>query len=424
MKKMTRLLALLVALLMCMLPALAETAAEAGSPEDVMATLNDSVVTRAEYEECLTQLQDLYASYGYDVTDATIAAVLQEIALDTALEYEMLALLIEQNGLQLTAEESADASQEAREDFYAQIDEIVDQYGMYGMADVSTEAGRAAVMVEVLSQLETMGVTEASYIEDALVFAGYDKAYDWLVREVVVSDDEVRARYDSLVEADRVAYANDVEAYEGMLQNNQMALMYGMTEYYVDLYYVPEGYRIVTHILLEADDTALANYTAVNANEESTPEQIAEAEQAVLASVQDRVDEINARLAAGESFNDLIPEYTMDPGMSDAASIAEGYEVHPESTRWVTPFRDAAFTVENVGDVTAPVITDYGVHILCYSAEAVCGPMPYTDDVRALLHEELLTAAQSNQYAESMAALLEAAEIVYSEEAQAFMTND
>lgn len=419
MKKMIRLLALTMALLLCMLPALAETVAET-SAEDVLATVNGVAVTRADYEECLAQLESTYSGYGYDVTDETIAAALKQIAMETTVEYKLLDAAIVENNLQLTDEELADAAQLAREDFYLQVDEIVDMYGSYGMGDVSTEEGRAAVMVQVLAQLETMGVTEASYIAEMQTYAGYNKAYEWIVRDVSVAEEEVRARYDELVEADRVAYENNVEAYESMQQQNQMALMYGMTEYYVDLYYVPEGYRIVTHILLEADEAALAAYNALT--EEATAEEIAAAEKAVIDSVQPTIDEINARLAEGESFNALIPEYTMDPGMMDEASIAEGYQVHPESTMWVTPFRDAAFTVENVGDVTAPVVTDYGVHILYYAADLPGGPVEYTDDVRALLEETLLTSLKSTRYTQTMQSWMDAAEIVYSDEAQAIVS--
>ena len=417
MKMLSRLLALLLALTLC-LPALAET-----SPDDVLATVNGVAVTRATYDNCLVQLQDDYASYGYDVTDPTIAAVLQMFALQTAVEYALLDGKIVELSLQLSDAELADAAQTAREDFSMQVDMIVEQYGYYGLADISTEESRAAVLVEVLSQLEAMGVTEASYIAQSQVYAGYEKVYSWIVRDVAVTDAEVRSHFDDLVEADRVAYANDVPAYEAMLENNRYALMYGMTDYYVDLYYVPEGYRIITHILLEADETALANYTAVNANAASTPEEIAGAEAAVLASVQPDIDEINARLAAGEAFADLIPDYTIDPGMMDAESIAAGYEVHAQSTGFVIPFRDAAFTVDNVGDVTAPVVTDFGVHILCYAGDVPSGPVPYTSDVEAILRETLLGSRQATAYEQTIQAWLNEAEIIYSEEAQAILNS-
>lgn len=416
MKMMNKLLALLTALMLCVLPAMAETTAE-----DVLATVNGAAVTRAEYEACLAQLQNAYSSYGYDVTDETIAAVLQQFAMETAVEYELLDAVILENGLQLTDEELADTAQAAREDWQYQIDEIIAEYESYGMVDPADEASYAAVLLQILSTLESVGYTEESYIAEAQKYAAYDKAYEWIVSDVTVTEDEVRARYDELVDADRIAYANDVTAYESLLEYNEMYLMLGMTDYYVELYYTPEGYRNVIHILLEADEAALAAYTAAQENPEATADEIEAARLAVLASVQPTIDEINQKLAEGVSFAELIPLYTADPGMADAASIAAGYEVHAQSTKWVIPFRDAAFTVENPGDVTAPVVTDFGVHILQYVADIPGGAKPYTDDVRALLTEELLLSRQSTRYTEVMQGMLTEAEIVYAAEAQAFI---
>jgi len=418
MKKMIRLLALTLALMLCMLPVLAETSAD-----DVLATVNGEPVTRADYEEMLANLNDEYGA-SYDMSNEMIAAMFRQIAMEYAVNYAaeeaMLKDIIAQNNLQLTEEELADAAQLAREDFSLQVDAIVDQYAAYGMADVSTDEGRAAAMVEILAQLESMGVTEASYIAEMQVYAGYDKAYEWLFRDVTVSEDEVRALFDTRVEEDRIAYENDFEAYEAMQQQNQMALMYGMTEYYVDLYYMPTGYRLVTHILLETDETAQAAYNALLENPDATADEIAAAEKAVIASVQPTIDEINARLAEGESFNSLIPDYTMDPGMADEASIAQGYEVHPQSTMWVTPFRDAAFTVENVGDVTAPVVTDFGVHILYYAADLPGGPIDF-EEMRPLLEEELLNNKLSDCAYDALMKWMETAEIVYSDEAKGYL---
>ena len=54
-------------------------------------------------------------------------------------------------------------------------------------------------------------------------------------------------------------------------------------------------------------------------------------------------------------------------------------------------------------------------------ADVPGGPVEFTQDIAALMREELLTARQSNVYTETMTTMLEAAEIVYSAEAQAIM---
>lgn len=414
MKKLTRLLAMVLALLVCALPVLAET-----TPDDVMATVNGAVVTRAEYEAQLAELENTYSAYGYDVKEATIAAVLQQMAMLTCVEYELLDAKITAENLQMTDEEKADAAQEARESWQEAIELSMQDYGV---TDATPEEQRAAVMLQVLAMYESAGYTEEKYIGQMLTYAGYDKLYDWIVRDVTVTEEEIRARYDSLVEADKVAYEHDVSGYETMLDNNQMYLMWGMTDYYVDLYYSPVGYRRVTHILLMADEEIQNAYAALAADPTADPAALELARQAVLADVQPSLDEINMQLKEGVPFAELIPMYTQDPGMSDAAAVAEGYLVHPESTKWVTEFRDAAFTVDQPGDVTEPVLTSYGVHLLQYVEDVPGGPVEYTDDIRALLREELLSGRQANAYSSTVQEWMDEAEIVYAEEMAELMS--
>ena len=414
MKMLTRMLAAVLALVMLALPALAET-----TPEDVLATVNGITVTRAAYELELRMLQDEYTAYGYDVTDEMIAEVLQQMAMLTCVEYALLEEKIISENLQLSDEEKADAAQDAREYWQMNVD---DALAYYGVTDETPEEERAAVLVQILAGFEADGYTEESFINEAITFAGYEKVWQWAVKDVNVPEEEVRAYYDELVAADQVAYANDVNAYETMQDNNQMYLIFGMTDYYVDLYYMPEGYRQVTHILLTVDDAVQEAYNALAADPAADPAALEAARAAVVADVQPTLDEINALMEAGETFASLIPLYTEDPGMSDAVTIEEGYLVHPLSTKWVTEFRDAAFSVDQPGDITAPVVTAHGVHVIQYVADVPGGPAPYTDDVRALLLEELLNGRQAAAYNAAVTTWMDEAEVVYAQEMQELMS--
>ena len=75
-----------------------------------------------------------------------------------------------------------------------------------------------------------------------------------------------------------------------------------------------------------------------------------------------------------------------------------------------------------VRSVTAPVVTMHGVHVLQYVADVPGGPAPYTDDVRALMLEELLNSRQTAAYSKTMTTWMDEAEIVYAEEFQALMS--
>ncbi len=429
MNMIKRLMALLLAVLMMGAVAIAEP-----SDDDVLVTVGSSTVTRAQYETNLDTLCDYYTNYGYDVTEASMLATLQMFALQTGIEYAVMDQKVVELGLSLTEAEQTAATEAAKAEWEAVIE---DGLAYYGITEESTEDERAQTLLSVLAELESMGYTEDSYMSDSLMYAGYDKLYAYTTQDVTVSDEDVVTYYNSLVEADKATYENNAAAYEELQYYNQMYAMYGMTDYVTEAYYKPEGYRLVTHILLSADEALLTAYTELQATYEEqqltleeggevtdtlvTAEEVENARLAILANVQPTVDEINQKLNEGATFAELIPQYTTDPGMSDEASIAAGYEVHMDSVNWVIPFRDQAFTVDTIGDVTAPVVTDYGVHILQYVADVPGGPVELTDEMHASFKASLLLSAQDEAYYAAISQWVEESEIVYSDEAKILM---
>ena len=401
---------------------------------DVMLSVGGTALNRATYETYLKSLEDYYTSYGYDVTDPELSQMLKQFALQTGVEYIVMDLKLVELGLAMTEEEQTAARTAAQEEWDATIQ---DGLAYYGITESSTEEERNATLLAVLAELETMGYTEESYISDAVRYASYDKLVDYASQGVSVSDEDVVTYYNSLVEADKELYENDAAAYEQTQYMNQMYIMYGMSDYATPIYYKPAGYRLVTHILLEASEELLTAYVDLQAAYEEqqitleeggtvegelvTAEEIENARLAILANVQPTVDEINQKLAEGVAFADLIPLYTADTGMMDAESIAAGYEVHMDSTNWVIPFRDQSFTVDTIGDVTAPVVTDYGVHIIQYVADVPAGPVELTEEMQAYFHEVLLSNAISDAYSNAIAQWTSEATVEYSAEAKAIM---
>ena len=449
MKMMKRLLlALVLVVLCCTLAAcqkkeaapaatqesVSSAATATANADDVMLTVGSETVTRSEYEGYLSTLSNYYTSYGYDVTEETMTAMLKQFALQTGVENAVMNLKLTELGLALTEDEKAAATAEAKEQWDATIE---DGLAYYGITEESTEEERASTQLSVLAELESMGYTEESYTADSLLYAAYDKLYAYITKDIAVTEAEITEYYNALVENDKAVYENDAAAYEQTQSMNQLAAMYGMTDYITDIYYKPAGYRLVTHILLEADEELLTAYADLQATYEEqqstleeggevtetlvTAEEVENARLAILANVQPTVDEINQKLAAGATFAELILQYTTDPGMQDAESIAAGYEVHMDSTNWVTAFRDQAFTVSNIGDVTAPVVTDYGVHILQYVADVPSGPVELTDDLKATLEATLLQENQDNAYYTQIDTWIAEAKVEYSAEAQSIL---
>ena len=413
-------------------------AAAEGNPNDVMVTVNGSAITRADYNVYLTDIMDYYMQYasyfyqyGIDVTSDDMMPYYEEMALETAIEFKLISQMAVNLGLAPTEEEIAQLTA----DNAAQWAEAVDWYAQtyYGVTEESTEEEWANARLSAVALLESWGYTEESLLEGAIGNLEYEKVYAYVVQDVEVTDADIQAAYDAYVEEDRAMFEGDVGYYEFQ------------TQYYgYGSYYTPEGYRGVTHILLEVDEDLLYAWQALSAQLEEqqeaaenadpeaagdaesavepvTQEQVDAAKAAIIASVQPTIDEIYAKLEAGVPFADLVAEYGTDPGMTVEPTRTEGYPVHLDSIIWDPAFVAGAFSVDKVGDVSEPVVGMYGVHIIQYTRDIPAGPVELTEEMRTAISDELLADKESDFFTQTMDAWKEAADIAYSDEAMAII---
>ncbi|MFK7890759.1 MAG: SurA N-terminal domain-containing protein [Granulosicoccus sp.] len=127
-------------------------------------------------------------------------------------------------------------------------------------------------------------------------------------------------------------------------------------------YILPEQ-REASHILLDFED----------ANEE---QQIA------------AVDEIRARIASGESFEDLARELSDDVGSADLGGslgvITPGQMV-PE-------FEQAVYGLEQTGELSSPIVTEFGVHLVRLDSITPESGKPFEE-----VKEEVIQTLQQNE---------------------------
>ena len=101
--------------------------------------------------------------------------------------------------------------------------------------------------------------------------------------------------------------------------------------------------------------------------------------------------------------------------MKDDATRAAGYSVHANSILYDPAFKDAAMALEKVGDISDPVVGQYGVHILQYLRDIPSGAVELTDEMkeefRATILQEMITEAMHSAVDQWM----EEADIVYTE---------
>lgn len=418
-------------------PALAET--------DVIARVNGQDITWGAALPYYTSIVNYYGE-----PDASMLDTYHAFAMETAIVMALSDQTAVANGLdQYTDEERAAVYATAETDWQAALDKWVATNG--GLSATPTEEEKAAAYKNAEAYYGEQGYDLERLRADYLRRNIYDRVNAWVCRDVAVTDEEVQARYDEKVAADQLLYENDASAYEMQIQlyNSQYASE--------KPWYHPAGYRYIKHILLAVDATLLSRYTDLQARLEeqmdaeaaaaaatATPDPAAvtpdpaaatadpaavtpdpaaatpdpaltpEPSQApvtqadvdaakadILASLQAKIDEINQKVAAGTDFDALIAEYAVkadgtatDPGMT-SGSYPNGYEVSQASSTFVPEFVEAAFSVNAVGDVSAPYISQFGVHIVKYMADVPAGPVALDDTLKASIRQALLSDRQN-----------------------------
>lgn len=444
MKKMSRVLALCLALLLALsgivlaeeadqpaqepetaAPEAADAAAQEPAEENpVLLNFDGEDVTKATIDEMLVNLvnngyissdKDYATAIEYWIQDQVIFAKIKELGLD-----------------QFTAEEEEAFLADAQSEW----DEAIDTYVSYFLSEDTDEA-REKARADGEAYYQAYGYNVDVLAENLKLAASYEKLEEKMLegKNVTPTDEEIRQIFEEYAEQDKALYEGNVSLYE-LYQN------YGQ-----ESWYMPAGYRGIIHILLEVDDELLKNYqdlqvayeeslsaeesaeaTAAPAEEDSTAaptekpvtqEDVDAALNAILDSRAKDIDDIYARLEKGEAFESLIAEYGTDPGMENEDMLKNGYEVHQDSIMWDPAFTAAAFSerMQKPGDVSDPVVGSYGIHILHYLRDIPEGYVDLNDDIRTQIESYLSNQKINAVYTEALEEWTGEHTIVYNTEA-------
>ena len=282
---------------------------------------------------------------------------------------------------------------------------------------------------DVTEQLEDMGYTFEAIYNELELQTRQNRAIDLFCGTNVLTQDQVDNYYEEqFVAPDRADYQDNISKYDQeILMNNNEA------------FYTPEGYRYIRQIVLEipeaAKKAAKSEQIALNRATKSMAaalqelmlattaaegwDDIAEAkalynesaaaltkaqsdyaarlEAEALPLIQENADEIKAQYEAGIDFKALINRYSTD--LTERNLTGDGYPFHPDSKMWPENFRAAAAALEKPGDISKPVLTEQGVHIICYVGDVPAGAHVLTDDERTLLYAAALRYYQLEELA-------------------------
>ena len=437
----------------------------------VVARVGDTEITKAEWLSARNYMASYYSDYyeqyfgiSMPLTEDVIASY-GESALESLIQSVVLHDKVVELGFDPLGEEDAAEVEAYADTMMSLYKQLVRYQDFPGIETVEEEYARLTAAQEATPSEATPAepnpedlvatVTDAELDEmlnQALTDYGYTREYfidsqtsslqtemlrESVIADVTVSDEEVRAAFDSRVEAQRTSYDATPTLYASAQNAGS------------DVFYTPEGYRGVKHILVSLTDEDQAQISALNStlttaqntltsaqgqldnlNEEDTSEydeeslaalgeQIAaleeqvaqatatieetqaaldEATEAAFAAVLPRAEEALAKAQAGEDFDALIAEYGEDPGMESEPASTQGYLICDGLTLYVTEFQDAAMALANVGDISDLVRTSYGYHILKYEMDIPSGAVEFTDEIAETLRAELLAEAQEAAY--------------------------
>ena len=234
-----------------------------------------------------------------------------------------------------------------------------------------------------------------------------------------VTDEELAAFYEEYYIAPyRERYEKNIPLFEEEVMYGEGGSMY-----------IPMGYRIIDQIVLpipeelnekllalaekaqaasdrmqaaydEAAEKALAGedpeearktYAAQKAELEQMTVEYGRLWAQVLPAAQEQIDEIYARLNAGEAFASLKAAFSPD---------ADSFPYHEDSALWGDEIRQAADTLKVPGDVSQPTLFADGVHILYYAEDYPGGAAEPGEEQWAIIREAASQNLVSNRLAE------------------------
>lgn len=404
------------------------------SPEEdaatVVAEVNGATITKGEatefYNQILLQNQYVAQMYGmaFDPEDKSTISSIKAETLTMLTQNMVLEQKLEELGLGLTEEETADLEAQAQQERAEEIANISNDYGI-----TLEEADELLVSQGFSQSMITYSLRQSEIISRLEEYTGAD---------VTVTEEEIQEEYDSRLQTAKETYQDDPSQYAVDVSNGTL------------LFCRPEGYRNIKNLVItfpeetqtqlntlsdqiyeasyyaymydtqismygtSMDANTLVEYTDLKNTYEQQAQELQEEYDALVASGQEEIrahaEEVLALCQQeGADFDALMAEYNGDT--ATGTLVTEGYPVCADNDVYVEAFTEGAMALENPGDISGLIASDYGFHILFYASDVEAGDLPLEGELYDALSGELLAEKKETAYNDACQAWIDEADI-------------
>ena len=399
----------------------------------------DGIIWLKDAQKQFDEASAMYAQYGIPVDN--YAAEIKQSIVENMVRDAVLDAKADEMGLSALSEETmTELTEQANKD----LETYIGYYTSYFAQDGASDEENREATIRGLAQ---NGISADALLEDRVSNYISEQLHDAVTKDVTVSDEEIQAKYQAMIEDDKESYAEDDYAYNTARGDEDTVIAWN-----------PEGYRTVKHVLVKFDDDQAKQYSELQSaldslnnelnaldNPEPTSEPAESAEpaegeepeateepaaprtreeiqadigdigtsiEALYAQLMPKAQEIVDAFNGGADIDSLIAQYGEDPGMTREPSMSQGYAVSANSTTWDPAFTEGAMSIKEVGQISEPVRGKNGVHIIYYLGDVTPGEVPFEDIADGVASEALVDKI-SKTYEDQTDAWVEEAHPVY-----------
>ena len=424
----------------------------------VIATVNGKNILKSAYNEVYDYYYYMFVNYyGYDSETAKsqLEGMKTDILSDLIQE-EVIRQKAEAAGyFNYTDEMKEEAQKLVDEDRKAYIDSFVKEYteALKGQEIKGKNEGETdeqyftrLATQKYHRELADNDTSEEKVLQEQLEALALEKYQEDMLKDVTVEEGDIISYYNDLSKEQEQELTTDklfVTAYNG----GSITTSSGSSKTYDRILYYRKGYSLVQHILIpfedadaevikgyattlsecdevleeleadlkaETDETKKAEIQAEIDKETETKNGIQakydEAVKSAKEKIQATTDEVYASVKDADEakFIEVLIEKTDDSGMKTEEAAKKGYLVGPEDGM-VESFSKTGQALE-AGQISEPVVSDYGYHIIRCIKKLDEGKVPY-ENVKEEIQEQLTDEKKSEEWTKMISTWTDEAKI-------------